>query len=119
MLRNIIVAIVVGIALFLAQYFHFDKWLHPYIWYIFAFFTGLTFFIHRVMEFGHQNNREKFVQFYLATVVGRLLLCVVFIGAFLYAGLTNSVLFIINFFALYLFYTSFEIYGLYRNLRRD
>jgi hypothetical protein len=71
------------------------------------------------MEYGHRNNREKFVQFYLSTVVGRLILSVIFIGAFLYAGLTDSVLFIINFFALYLFYTSFEIYGLYRNLRRD
>ncbi|WP_149242719.1 hypothetical protein [Dyadobacter sp. 32] len=119
MLRNILAALIIGIALFLAQYFQYDMWLHPYIWYIFAFFTGLSFFIHRVMEYGHQNNREKFVQFYLATVVGRLILCVIFIGAFLYAGLTHSVLFIFNFFALYLFYTSFEIYGLYRTLRRD
>jgi hypothetical protein len=119
MTRNFIVAIIVGIVLFLAQYFKFDAWLHPYVWYIYAFFTGLAFFLHRVMEYGHQNNREKFVQFYLSTVVGRLILSVIFIGAILYAGLTNSVLFVINFFAFYLFYTSFEIYGLYRNLRRD
>jgi hypothetical protein len=119
MLRNITAAVVIGIVLFLAQHFGLNAWIHPYCWYIYAFFTGLAFFILRVMEYGHQNNREKFVQFYLATVVGRLILSVIFIGAFLYGGLTHSVLFILNFFAFYLFYTSFEIYGLYCNLRRD
>ena len=119
MLRNLLAAILIGIVLFLAKHFHYDTWLHGYVWYIYAFFTGLTFFIHRVMEYGHQNNREKFVQFYLATVVARLLLSVIFIGSFLYAGLTSSFLFVLNFFAFYLFYTSFEIYGLYCTLRRD
>jgi O-antigen/teichoic acid export membrane protein len=119
MLRTLLASAILGIVFFLAQYFHFDSFLHPYIWYILIFFFGLSFFAHRLMEFGLRNNREKFVTFYISTIVGRIVLSLVFIALFLYQGLTDSFLFVTNFFALYLFYTCFEIYGLYRNLRRD
>ncbi len=119
MLRTILATVILGIVLFLAQYFHLDSVLHPYIWYIVVFFVGISFLIHRLMELGMKNNRQKFVTFYISTIVGRIILSLLFIGAFLYHGLTDSFLFVTNFFALYLFYTCFEIYGLYRNLRRD
>jgi hypothetical protein len=119
MLRNLLIALIMGIVLFLAQYFHYDRWIHPAIWYIYAFYTGLSFFTHRLMEFGHANDRKKFVKFYGYSIGARLILSIVFIGTLLYAGVSNINLFIINFFVLYLFYTSFEIYGLYCNLRRD
>ncbi|TDE16282.1 hypothetical protein [Dyadobacter psychrotolerans] len=119
MLRTTIATTILGIALFLAQRFNLKSFIHPDIWYILAFFFGLSFLIHRLMEFGMRNNREKFVTFYISTIVGRLILSLIFIALFLYRGLTDSFLFIINFFALYLFYTCFEIYGLYCNLRRD
>lgn len=119
MLRSFIATVILGIALFLAQRFQLNSIIHPYIWYILAFFFGLSFLIHRLMEFGLRNNREKFVTFYISTIVGRLILSLVFIALFLYNGLTDSFLFVLNFFALYLFFTCFEIYGLYRNLRRD
>ena len=119
MLRSTVATIILGIALFLAQRFGPDSIIHPYIWYILAFFWGLSFLIHRLMEFGMRNNREKFVTFYLSTIVGRIILSLVFIAIFLFNGLTDSLAFVLNFFALYLFYTCFEIYGLYRNLRRD
>ena len=119
MLRSIIASIILAIALFLVQRFVNPIWIHPHIWYILVFFVMLSFLIHRLMEYGLRNNREKFVTFYLSTIVGRLILSIIFIGIFLYSGLTDSFTFVINFFALYLFYTCFEIYGLYCNLRRD
>ncbi|REA61642.1 hypothetical protein DSL64_11810 [Dyadobacter luteus] len=119
MLRSILATLILGIVLFLAPYIGLDSYLHPYIWYILAFFLGISFLIHRLMEFGLQNNKEKFVSFYISTIVAKLILSLIFIGIFLYKGLSDSFLFVINFFALYLFYTCFEIYGLYRNLRRD
>ena len=119
MLRTLIATILLGIVFFLVQHFQVGSFLHPYIWYILMFYFGLSFFVHRLMEFGLRNNREKFVTFYISSIVGRIILSLLFIGLFLYNGLTNSFLFVINFFALYLFYTCFEIYGLYRNLRRD
>lgn len=119
MLRTLIATISLGIVFFLAQKLHLDSFLHPYIWYILVFFFGLAFLVHRLMEFGMQNKREKFVTFYISSIVVRIILSIIFIAIFLYRGLTDSFLFVINFFALYLFYTCFEIYGLYRNLRRD
>lgn len=119
MLRTLIATLLLGIVFFLAQHFHADAFLHPYIWYILAFYFGLSFLVHRLMEFGLRNKREKFVTFYISSIVARIILSIAFIALFLYRGLTDSFLFVINFFALYLFYTCFEIYGLYRNLRRD
>jgi O-antigen/teichoic acid export membrane protein len=119
MFRSILATLLIGIVLFLAPYIGLNSYLHPHIWYILAFFLGVSFLIHRLMEFGMKNNREKFITFYISTIVAKLLMSLVFIGLFLYRGLSDSFLFVINFFALYLFYTSFEIYGLYRNLRRD
>ncbi len=119
MLRNTIATAIIGIVFFIVQHFFRSDWVHPYFWYILTFFYGLSFLIFRLMEYGHKDNNKKFVSFYLSTVVGRLLLSLIFIGSFLYFGLTDSLLFIINFFVLYLFYTGFEIYGLYCNLRRD
>src|SRR4051794_25017174 len=101
MVRTLIATVILGIVLFLAQYFHFDSLLHDYVWYIVVFFLGISFLVHRLMEVGMRNNRQKFVTFYIATIVGRIILSLVFIGAFLYRGLTDSFLFITNFFALY------------------
>ncbi len=119
MLRNFAFTAILGIAFFIVLKFVNASWVHPYIWYILAFFFGLSFLIYRLMEYGMKDNRKKFVSFYLSTVVGRLILSLIFIGIFLYHGLTDSLLFIINFFILYLCYTGFEIYTLYCNLRRD
>lgn len=119
MIRSLLATLALGIVFFLAQKTHYDSWLHPKIWYILAFFTGISFLVHRLMEMGFKNNRDRFVQFYLVTIIARLLLSLIFIGFLFYRGTDNKPLFVINFLVLYLFYTSFEIYGMYSNLRRN
>lgn len=119
MLQSLLFTILLGIVFFLASTLGLSSWIHPSAGYMILFFLGISFLIHRLMEYGFSNKRDKFVEFYLSTVVIRLILCIVFVGVFLYRGLENAPVFIANFFALYLFYTIFEIYGLYRNLRRD
>lgn len=119
MLRSLLATLLLGIVFFLARYFQSDAWIHPQALYMLVFFFGISVLIHRLMDFGFRNKREKFVEFYLSTVVARLVLCILFVGVFLFLGVTDIPLFLANFFALYLFYTFFEIYSLYRNLRRD
>lgn len=119
MIRSLIATFILGIVFFIAQRTNNDAWLHSHIWYILCFFLGISFLIHRLMEFGFKNKRDKFVQFYLSTIIARLLLSIAFIGFFFFIGIEDKPLFIIDFFALYLFYTCFEIYGLYSNLRRN
>ncbi len=119
MVRTIIFTSVIGIVFFAAEYYNFIHSLPTEKWYILAFFFTISVLQHRVMSFGFQENRDRFVQFYLVTVVLRLILCVLFVGAFLYYKVSDPMGFVVTFFVLYLFYTFFEVLGLYRNLRRD
>ncbi len=119
MLRSLLLTLFLGIAFFSVERLGYGFYVHPWINYMLLFFLAVSFLIHRLMEFGFRDKREKFVEFYLSTVVGRLLLCIAFVAVALYMGVGNAPVFIVNFFALYLFYTVFEIYGLYRTLRRD
>ncbi|GAB3906358.1 hypothetical protein GCM10028803_38580 [Larkinella knui] len=107
-----------AIVFFIAEQYGAAAWLHPYWKFMLIFFLSISFLIHRLMEVGFQNNREKFIPFYMATIVARLILCLVFVGFFLWHGVHGVKLFILDFLALYIFYTAFEIYILSRNLRR-
>ncbi|MGV3559437.1 hypothetical protein [Larkinella arboricola] len=108
-----------AIVFFIAEQYGAAIWLHPYWKYMLIFFLSISFLIHRLMDIGFQNNREKFVEFYMGSIVARLVLCIVFVGVFLWWGVSAVKLFILDFLALYIFYTAFEIYILNRNLRRD
>jgi hypothetical protein len=119
MIRTFILTAVLIIVFFLAKFLGLACFLHPKKWLILGFFVAFSFLFHRVIEFGLQEKQKNFIPFYLATVVLRLILCVIFIGVELYLGLKQQELFILNFFALYLFYTVFEIWNLSRNLRQN
>lgn len=120
MLRSTLATIVIGIVFFIVDSLGYATGiLHPKIWYILAFYLALSFLIDQLMSQAFRNNREKFVPFYLAVTTVRFLLSLIFIGVFLYLDVPNGLLFVANFFALYLFYTCFEIWGIYRKLRAN
>lgn len=75
--------------------------------------------MHRLVELGNQGKGERFIPFYMAFTVARLVLSVAFVGFFVYRGLVDKRMFVLDFLVLYIFYTTFEIYGLSSNLRRD
>ena len=106
------------IVLFLVKLSTWQHFLHSKIWIIFAFFVALDFLIKMLVEQGMSNKRENFVQFYLASVVLRFILLLVFIGFGLYMYKENQNLFVVNVFVLYLFFTIFEISTLLSKLRR-
>ncbi len=119
MLTPVIITMILAGLSFIAPYLGIGHWFHPKFPYLLIFFLFVYLFIYRLIDMGMRNNREKLVEFYLGTIVGKLILSLVFIGIFLYLKVDNVFLFVINFFALYLFYTCFEITGIYRKLRRD
>lgn len=94
------------------------SWLHPRRWEILIFFAGIAYFNHLLMQRGMANNREKFVQMFMVSAFTRLLLSIFFVGYFVWKREAGAYLLIANFFVLYLLCMSFEIYELYRNLRR-
>lgn len=120
MVRSVIATILIGIVFLIVDSLGYATGiLHPYKWYILAFYFALSFLIDQLMSQAFRNNREKFVQFYLSISIIRFILSLIFIGIFLFIGVGDSALFIINFFVLYLFYTCFEIWGVYRKLRAN
>ena len=117
MLRSLLPVVLAGVGFFLAPRLGYGAWLHPDSWPMLAFFGSLTFLNQVLMERGMARNREHFVQFSLAGVIGRLVLSLGFLLVWVKTGLPQKPHFFIQFFVLYLFFLGFEIAGAYRNLR--
>ncbi|MFT4033832.1 MAG: hypothetical protein QM669_15570 [Siphonobacter sp.] len=115
--RLIIPVVLAGIAFFLAPILGLERWIHPQSWDILAFFACLGFLNYRLIERGMADNRDKFVTFYLASMVLRMLVSFAFLIAYVLLGTLALKHFILEFFVLYLFFASFEIAGVYTNLR--
>ncbi len=119
MVRSLLFTTALAIAFFVAEQLGYGSLVHPQWKVMLLFFLSVSLLIHRLMEAGFQNNRANFIPFYMASTIARFLLSAVFVGFFLFRHVGQRRLFIIEFLVLYIFYTSFEIFGLGRNLRRD
>ncbi len=118
MLRTGVLITLIAIVFFVADHFFKMSYFHPQKWVMLAFFSAISFLFHTLIDQGIKNKGDKFIQFYLVTVIVRIIACILFVAFFLFRGVENQGLFILNFFVLYLCFTLFEILGLYRNLRR-
>jgi hypothetical protein len=107
-----------AIAFFLADYFGPIGFLDSSKWYILIFFSALSYLLSLLNKGGLVSSGDNFIQYYLAFTAIRMVGSLIFIATFILLGHENPILFILNFFALYLCFTMFEIINLYRNLRR-
>ena len=117
MIKIIILTVILGLLIFIAPEIGLSQYLHSQKWMILAFFFAVSYLNHILLSLGFAKNRENFVQFYLGSVTARLILSLIFIGTFIHSGIQYPYIFIINFFVLYLCYSGFEIFDLYRKLR--
>lgn len=91
--------------------------IHPLFWAVTIFYFILTIISKLISLFSKSLGDESFVLFFLVGTGIRLLGSLVFIAIFLYNGVPDRMLFVINFFIQYLFFTVFDIYWLIPNLR--
>jgi hypothetical protein len=119
MLRTSLFTLLLAIVFFVAERYFAATWVHYHWKVLLLFFLSVSFLLHRLVESGLQSNAERFITLYLAATVVRLVLGFLFVGFFLYQNVEQRRLFVITFLVLYIFYTSFEIWGVNRNLRRD
>lgn len=119
LVNSIILFTILGLFIYLFQKFGYTHFIHEKIWIIFVFFLALAFLNYTLMKFAFENNREKFITFFMASVVIRLILSMVFLGAFIFVELNNIQIFVLNFIALYLCVLVFEIFENIRNLRQN
>ncbi len=117
MLRIILLTIAFGILFYIAPEIGLSQYVHAQKWVILSFFFAIFYLNHILMQMGFAKNRENFVQYYLGSITGRLILSLIFIGTYVYLGTPDLNTFIIDFFVLYLCYTGFEIFGLFSKLR--
>ncbi len=117
MFKSLLFSTIIVLVIYTTIQLGFSNLWHSYIWFIVTFYVCLSYFNHILLKLAFSNNRENFVQFFLSTNVVRMILSLVFVGVFANEGIQDLKLFVIDFFVLYLFYTSFEIYILYRKLQ--
>lgn len=116
---SLVFFLVLGILIFVLQFFGFSFLVHKKIWFIFVFFLALGFLNFQLMKFAFQNNREKFIIFFMTSMVARLVFSLIFLGTFIFIKIEKPDLFALNFFALYLSVIIFEIFENSRNLRQN
>lgn len=92
---------------------------HIGIWtiFIFSFLVSILIGIANSYFVSRKDFAENLPQVFIASTVMRLLLSIFFVGIVLYLGIEDRLLWVINFFMLYIFYLIFEIISLMTTLR--
>lgn len=119
MLRTFLFTFLLAIVFFVAEHYFVSPWLHPNWKTLLGFFLSVSLLTNRLAGTGLQGNQERFIPFYLAATVARLVLSLAFVGFFLFRHIEERRAFIFDFLVLYICYTGFEIWTLRRNLRHD
>jgi hypothetical protein len=93
------------------------KTIHEDIWSVFAFVAGLSYLLSVVTQWLYTKSPEYFIHLKLLGMLIRILSSLGFIGILVVLDLENIILFIANFFLLFLFFLIFDIYYFISNLR--
>jgi hypothetical protein len=94
-----------------------EQLLHARVWNILLFFFFLTLITGFLSQLILKNGKENFAHVVLGGTIFRFFISLAYILIFLFIGLDNIILFVSNFFAIYLLYLLFDIYSLIANLR--
>ena len=112
-------AFLAGIALLLPVVFPGVTRLVPKFWGIFVFLAGITFIAYIVAYLGINRSPETGTMTIMGSITLKLLFCMAFVLIYSLKSKGNGLIFIGNFFSLYLLYSFFEIYCLLCNLRHQ
>ena len=87
------------------------------IWIIFYFMVIMSYLVSFLALWLYKKSPENFLQIKLLGMVIRILASLTFIAVIVWGAEENIILFISNFFILFLFYLIFDIYTFISNLR--
>lgn len=114
----ILSTVLVGLVLGLQQLESSQKFIHPQIWSIVIFSALLGLIVVAISHWGIRNmDAQSRPNLFLGLTVLRLILSMIFIGIMVFSGLEDRIIWVGDFFAIYLFYLVFEIYSILSNLR--
>jgi L-asparagine transporter-like permease len=89
---------------------------HPAFPFVLVFFALTTAGFHLGLVKAEARGNQQFVRFYMGATTAKLLLYMVVIVIYAFLVDENTRIFLIDFFLLYLLYTSFEVSFVYRKL---
>jgi hypothetical protein len=91
--------------------------IHAEIWNIYIFLLIFSFLISLLNGFLLKSFGENFFQIMVLAMILRFIGTIVFIGVAVWPSMENIILFIADFFIIFLFYLVFDIYAFLSNLR--
>ncbi len=91
----------------------------PGFWYIYLFFLFINVIFHIIASWGLGAGDKTSVRTFVGGTSVKFLVWMIFVFFYLRSFKVNNVVFMLNFFYLYLSNTVFEIYSLIRNLRNS
>lgn len=91
--------------------------IHPKIWEIVSFMAVLSFLISLLNAFLLKSFADSFFQIMVLAMILRFVASLAFIGIEVWPQMENILLFIADFFVVFLFYLVFDIYTFLANLR--
>jgi hypothetical protein len=112
---GVISMVVAGLILLFSSFL--PQIVHESIWIIFGFVAGLSYLLSVVTRWLYLKSPENLLSLKLLGMIIRILSSLGFIGILVVLGLENIILFIANFFIIFLFYMIFDIYIFISNLR--
>ena len=112
-------AVLAGIAVALQYVFPSVSLLANKFWLIFGFLGVLTLIAYVLAFFGIKHNPEIGVMAIMGSIVLKMIFSMAFVLIYSLNHKGKDLLFVLNFFSLYLLFTCFEIFGLLRNLRHQ
>ncbi|WP_347157471.1 hypothetical protein [Pontibacter chitinilyticus] len=116
--RNLLIfSGIVGLVIGALAYFTGDALVHPYVWYVLAFFIFITAGTFYITRLGISYDNDNFQLYYFGSMGFRMMLSIGVVFIYVYLFSENELQFVLNFFVLYFLFTGFEIYSILANLR--
>ena len=88
-------------------------------WVMFGFLAGITYVAYMLVYIGIKRDPEVGIMAIMGSIAVKMIFCMAFVLIYSIKAKGIGLIFLLNFFSLYLLFTAFEIYCLLRNLRHQ
>lgn len=119
-LKTLMLTAAVAVLVLLLKALNVTTAIHEGIWsiIIFSAFVGIGVAVIN-MYFVTKTDGSNNIAVFLGTTLFRMLLSIIYVTVHFFQGLENELIWIANFFVVYLFYLVFEIHSIISNLRAN
>jgi hypothetical protein len=115
----IFVGLLIGVIAVLPLVFPGQQLFIKNFWVMFGFLAGITYVAYMLVDIGIKRDPEVSIMAIMGSIAVKMIFCMAFVLIYSIKAKGIGLVFMLNFFSLYLLFTAFEIYCLLRNLRHQ